>query len=165
MIYYLENVDLLKWFEEQSEICAIVHSCNCFHTMGGGIARQISTKYPQAYEADKKTLYGTPEKLGKFSIATLTDESNQPRKFIYNLYGQHRYGKDTRHTSYDAFVDGLNLIKIDAIQRKIKQLGLPFNIGCNLGGGNWDIIDFIINYTFKSINDFDVKICKYTPQV
>ena len=33
--------DLLK-----SDVPAIIHQCNCFHTMGGGIAVQIASKYP-----------------------------------------------------------------------------------------------------------------------
>lgn len=33
----------------------LIHGCNCFHTMGAGIARQIAQEFPQALETDKMT--------------------------------------------------------------------------------------------------------------
>ena len=57
----------------------IAHSCNTLNIMGGGIARQIKSRYPQAYEADTeihmRREYETPEEsvdlLGKYSKAEI----------------------------------------------------------------------------------------------
>lgn len=46
----------------------LIHGCNCFHTMGAGIARQIVREFPQALETDKMTAYGDPDKLGTLSL-------------------------------------------------------------------------------------------------
>lgn len=45
----------------------LIHGCNCFHTMGAGIARQIAREFPQALETNKMTAYGDPDKLGTLS--------------------------------------------------------------------------------------------------
>ena len=48
----------------------IIHGCNCFCTMGAGIARSIKECFPEAYEADCKTKRGKLSKLGSLSFAT-----------------------------------------------------------------------------------------------
>ena len=37
---------------EAGEFNIIVHGCNCFETMGSGIAREIHDRYPAAFDAD-----------------------------------------------------------------------------------------------------------------
>jgi hypothetical protein len=54
---------------EQGEFNIIVQGCNCFETMGSGIAREIKERYPAAYEADMKYSHaGDYDKLGCFSV-------------------------------------------------------------------------------------------------
>jgi O-acetyl-ADP-ribose deacetylase (regulator of RNase III) len=157
MIKILHNQCLLSWFDNCLDKCGIIHSCNCFHTMGGGIAFKIKDKFPQAYQADLKTPRGDSKKMGTFSLANVT-----PIKFIYNLYGQYEYGaKSIRHTSYDALVDGLYKIKDHALKNDIYALGIPFNVGCNLGGGNWNIVTSIIKSIFDVEDGVVLNICKY----
>jgi O-acetyl-ADP-ribose deacetylase (regulator of RNase III) len=160
MIKYLENKNLLTWFEEQKEPCAIAHQCNCFHTMGGGIARQISSRYPEALEADKDTPYGDKTKLGLFSVALVKGSKD---KLIYNVYGQHRYGTEKRHTSYDALVEGLARVQQDAQSNGLTKLGIPYNMGCKLGGGEWQIVKSIVEVTFAGNICFDLYVCRYEP--
>lgn len=40
----------------------IVHGCNCFNTMGAGIAKTIKQTFPEAYQADLKTEKGSKQK-------------------------------------------------------------------------------------------------------
>ena len=42
----------------------IVHGCNCFCAMGGGIARAIREEFPEAYAADLATLRGSRGRAG-----------------------------------------------------------------------------------------------------
>jgi O-acetyl-ADP-ribose deacetylase (regulator of RNase III) len=160
MIYLHDETSLVDWFEQQKEPVGIIQSCNCFHVQGAGLAKQISTKYPEALIADKGTGKGDMTKMGKFSIAK-TQES--PVKYVFNLYGQYNYGRDKRYTSYDAVVDGLERIKIKAKELGLKKLGLPCGMGCRLGGANWEIVKVIIMEIFP-INDnsgIDLHICQY----
>ena len=46
----------------------LIHGCNCFHTMGGGIAAKIAKEFPQALAIDKKTIRGDAGKLGGFNV-------------------------------------------------------------------------------------------------
>ena len=43
--------DLIK-MAESGQFDVIVHGCNCFCTMGGGIAAAIANNFPHAYEED-----------------------------------------------------------------------------------------------------------------
>ena len=41
----------------------IVHQCNCFHCMGGGVAYALSKTWPKVYEVDNETEYGSKDKM------------------------------------------------------------------------------------------------------
>lgn len=133
-----------------TEADAIINQCNCFHTMGGGIAKAISTKYPEAYKADLQTKYADYGKLGTFSIAQGSDG-----KFIYNMYSQFYFGSmgslpGDRQTNYEFFYSGLHFIKADA--KKVRGLGslaIPHGIGCGLARGSWNIIHEMIKDLFQ----------------
>jgi type IV secretory pathway TrbL component len=51
------------------EFDVIVHGCNCFCTMGAGIAKTIKQVFPAAYQADLATTAGDQAKLGTYSAA------------------------------------------------------------------------------------------------
>jgi len=136
---------------------AIIHQANCQNTMGSGIAKQIREKYPEAYEADCKTTAGDYNKLGKFSWVKAPDG-----KYIYNCYSQFRYGREKRHTNYEAIYTGLSSIKEHAISNQLYALSLPHNMGCMLGGGSWKIVNSIIEEVFDNA-DIKLYICRYVP--
>jgi O-acetyl-ADP-ribose deacetylase (regulator of RNase III) len=132
----------------------IMHSCNCMHIMGGGIALRIKEKFPEAYKADLETEKGDRTKLGTFSLAIL------PTNFhIYNMYGQFNIGMG-KNTSYDAFDTGLKRIEQHARENGLKKVGLPKNMGCRLGGGSWTVIHAIITDIFIN-SPLELFICNY----
>jgi len=136
---------------------AIIHQANCQNTMGSGIARQIRERYPEAYEADCQTTPGDIRKLGTFSWVKAKDG-----KFIYNCYSQYRYGREQRHTNYEAVYTGLSSIEQNARELGLTTLSLPYNMGCMLGGGNFHIVNAIIEVIFKD-SPIDLYICRYNP--
>jgi len=140
---------------------AIVHQANCFCTMGSGVAAQIRKKYPEAYEADCATEKGGESKLGTYSWALAEDG-----KYIFNLYSQFDFGYDGgRRTSYDALVNGFEKIK-DNAEKQVKVLGkafvvaIPYKIGSDLGGGNWQIVRAIIKEIFLDSEVELVVVCR-----
>lgn len=135
----------------------ILQQCNCFNTMGSGIAREIRLRYPEAYEADCKTIRGDRNKLGTITWA----KSSKDGKYIINMYSQFNYGKESRKTNYEAFANGLEVVKTFMLNNKLNSLSLPHKIGCALGGGNWTIVKTMIYESFKN-QPFDVCICKLT---
>lgn len=132
----------------------IAHSCNTLNIMGGGIAKQIKSRYPLVWEVDCTATEQQSNKLGSYSKATvksmfLPDERGR----IYNMYTQANIGADRRQVNYEAFYCALKAVQEDLlfIQHETGQpqvLGLPHGISCGLAGGNWDIIKAMIDDIF-----------------
>lgn len=153
MIKYIEG-DLLE-LAEQGQFDAIVHGCNCFNTMNSGIARQIREKYPIAFFYDCKTEKGDMLKLGSYTHCIPYEfEYNKSFFTIINAYTQYNYGTDSKKVDYDALT--LVMRKIN-FYFKGKRIGLP-KIGAGLAGGNWNIINKIIE---KELIDCDVTVVEY----
>lgn len=151
MIYDVD-ADLLAF----PDIDAFMHQCNCFWTMGAGIAKQIKDKYPEMYDADvKHGKRGDRFRLGTFSWVKCHDG-----KVGYNMYSQYNFGRDRRNTNYNALADGLEAICKHVITLGIERIGMPRNMGCTLGGGSWTVVRAIIEDTFKDYS-MAVYICNY----
>jgi O-acetyl-ADP-ribose deacetylase (regulator of RNase III) len=117
----------------------IVHGCNCFCTMGGGIARVIQAEFPEAYAADLVTIKGDRNKLGNFSHATVLRDKNQIT--IVNGYTQFHYSGDSVLVDYDAVRTLFSQIKK---QFSGTRIGYP-KIGAGLAGGDWSLLSEIID--------------------
>jgi len=138
------NGDLLKLALE-GKFDIIMHGCNCFCTMGSGIAKQIKEQFPEAYEADLKTKKGNILKLGNFTIAEVKREYTFK---IINCYIQYRYGREQVQVDYEALT--LCMRKINSLYSN-KRIGLPL-IGAGLAGGDWNKIEKIIETEFLNNN-------------
>lgn len=135
--------DLLQLTEE-GNFDVIVRGCNCFHKMGGGIARTIAQKYPSACQVDRSsTNYGDYDKLGSWSMF-------QFDKFIIvNAYTQYRPSNTEYVFEYTAFQ--LILQKL-AHYFSDKRIGFPY-IGMDLAGGNSErILDMIEEFAYTINN-------------
>jgi O-acetyl-ADP-ribose deacetylase (regulator of RNase III) len=125
----------------ESEEDVIVHGCNCLCTMGAGVAKQIAQQWPQAATADAATKYGDTMKLGTYSVAHGKTNSGKD-VFIVNLYTQYApSGPKFSPFNYMAFEIGLKKILQDFDG---KTIAMPC-IGAGLAGGNWYVIEDIIN--------------------
>lgn len=123
--------DLIQ-LAKSGEFNAIAHGCNCFCTMGGGIALQIKKNFPKAYRADLKTEKGDLSKLGTFTSAYVEKYDLD----VINLYTQYRYGGKGTYVNYYAVEDCMRNINA---RYKGCKIGFP-KIGCGLAGGDWKII-------------------------
>ncbi len=122
----------------KGEFDLIVHGCNCFCTMGAGIAKGIRAAFPAAYEADLGTDRGDRAKLGTCSSAVIERASGV--LVVVNAYTQFDYrGRGTK-VSYDAIRSCMRWIRE---HHAGKRIGLP-KIGAGLAGGDWPTIFGII---------------------
>lgn len=145
--------DLIKLFET-GEAKAIAHGCNCFHRMGSGIARQIADKYPQAPAVDREnTKYGDRSKLGSFTVCQIGPGWDGQR--IYNLYTQYDFGTDSRKADYTAI--SKVFAELDEWWNYDSPLYIPM-IGAGLAGGDWNVIQNIINQNTKYM---DIVVVEY----
>jgi O-acetyl-ADP-ribose deacetylase (regulator of RNase III) len=121
---------------EAGEFDIVVQGCNCFNTMGGGIAREIRERYPVAALVDNETQKGDYNKLGNYTTAFTG------KFLIVNAYTQYNMSQGTDVFEYTAF---------DLLCQKLhkaygtKKIGLPY-IGMGLAGGNKDVIMEQIEY-------------------
>lgn len=134
----MKNVtgDLLQ-LARNGEFDVIVHGCNCFCTMGAGIAKSIKAQFPEAYRADLLTAKGDKKKLGTISWA----HADQLDLIIVNGYIQFNWQGSGRKVEYDA---------VSAVFKRVKnqfsgqRIGYPA-LGAGLAGGDWAIISAIIS--------------------
>jgi O-acetyl-ADP-ribose deacetylase (regulator of RNase III) len=126
---------------------AIAHGCNCFHTMGSGIAKTVAEKYPEALQADKdQTLRGDETKLGTYSSVKVNNFT------IINAYTQYHMG---RNGKYKFIQQAFKRINKDFAG---KVVGIPL-IGCGIAGLKWDAVKEIINTVTP---DVDIIVVHYS---
>ena len=118
----------------QGEFDVIVHGCNCFHTMGAGIAKAIASTFPEALVADRTTSYGDASKLGTISTAQV--ERGQYKLVVVNAYTQFHWKGSGRKVDYGALGRCFGEI---AKSYSGSRIGYPL-IGAGLAGGDWTII-------------------------
>jgi len=126
---------------EAGEFDIVVQGCNCFNTMGGGIAREIRERYPMAATVDNETEKGDYNKLGNYTTAFTG------KFLIVNAYTQYNMSKGEDVFEYVAFELILQkLVK----QYGTKRIGFPY-IGMGLAGGNKDVILDMLEYYAQDV--------------
>jgi O-acetyl-ADP-ribose deacetylase (regulator of RNase III) len=136
-------------FAQEGKFDVIGHGCNCFCTMGKGLAVSMKKAFPEIVMADQCTRKGDKKKLGTFTHVDYGD------LIVLNLYTQYdyalKYGDDLVFANYDAIRDCMKGIKK---RYSGKRIGLPL-IGAGLAGGDWNKISQIIE---DELGDEDVTI-------
>jgi O-acetyl-ADP-ribose deacetylase (regulator of RNase III) len=134
---------------EQGKFDVIIQGCNCWNVQSAGLAKEIKKRYPQAYEADLQTRKGDVSKLGTYSHSLVISNVNSDIEFtIINAYTQYKYWGSSPNINYKAVQSVMKLIKKDFSGKKI---GYPL-IGAGLAGGNWTILENIINSELQGEN-------------
>ena len=145
-------LDLINKSSENKTLNVFVQSCNCQNVMGKGIAKAISTAYPEVARADNATKAGDRAKLGTYTYARVKDNV-----VIANAYGQYNYGwlnpldSTGRQTDYIALQKALTAIRDDFANESTQPVAfyLPRAIGSGLAKGNYNTIRNILEEVFK----------------
>jgi len=141
MIVKIIKNDIVKLFLT-NEYDYMVHGCNCFCTMGAGIAKHIAMNFPEAIEADLNTKKGDINKLGTYSSA-ITKYG-----IIINAYTQYNYGKGLM-VDYGAIENCFRKLNRELIPGS--KVLIP-KLGSGLGGGEWKIIKSLIDSNTDNLN-------------
>lgn len=160
--------DLIK-LAEQGYFDYIVHGCNCFCVMGGGIAAQLSIKYPQVLQADHCTKAGDSTKLGFWTEAVVRDDLHSFT--VINAYTQYRPSTGSDVFEYDKFGEFLSRFstyigqeyrfRLEEDSNHVKiSIGFPM-IGAGLAGGDWSRILAMIEDFAETTIGADVTIVKF----
>ena len=126
---------------ERGNFDIVVQGCNCFNTMGGGIAREIRERYPQCAEVDAATQYGDYMKLGTWTY------HKEPKFTIINAYTQYNMSTGEDVFEYTAF----QLILEKLARLGPVRFGFPY-IGMGLAKGNKEVILAMLEDFAKEIS-------------
>jgi len=128
------------------EFDLIIHGCNCFCTMGAGIAKTIKQNFPEAYKADLKTEKGDKSKLGTISFSE--SETYNGKLIVVNGYTQFNWRGTGKKADYDAIRKVFKTVR-----EKFSGLRISYPaIGAGLAGGNWKTISEIIEQELEGEN-------------
>lgn len=133
-------------FAIEGKFDVIIHGCNCFCTMGAGIAKTIKHKFPEAYKADLKTEKGDKAKLGTISWAK--SKTTYGKLIIVNGYTQFNWRGNGQKVDYTAIREVFKEVKDKFSGMRI---GYPA-IGAGLAKGDWKVISEIIDEELKGEN-------------
>lgn len=135
-----------------TEIERIVHGCNAQGVMGSGVAAIIRDRYTLAYDLYRKEYEYRDLTLGNIIIVP----SNG--KVIINAITQEYYGIDgSRYVSYDAFSEAMSRINNFCKVNGFNDIAMPM-IGAGLGGGDWNVIEAIIESELKYVQPVVYKL-------
>ncbi len=151
------------------EFDVIAHGCNCFCTMGAGLAPQMAKAFGcDLFPLENEMYRGDINKLGQIDYGFFEINDGKVRKMtgihpynleVVNCYSQYGFGINHKEGSVaplDYSALALCFKKMNHIF-KGKHIGLP-QIGCHLAGGDWDIVKDMIQRIFK---DCQVTIVIY----
>jgi O-acetyl-ADP-ribose deacetylase (regulator of RNase III) len=130
-------------------LTVVAHCANCQHTFGSGIALSIKNLYP-AYAADTEAANNKSNKLGEISYVGLKRDDKP--FVVFNLYGQHLYGTDSRKVNYEAVYVALEKMRNVCEMAKIDPkptVGFPYKMGADRAGGDVRIIERMIEVVFE----------------
>lgn len=153
--------NLLDMFDN-GDFDVIVHGCNCYCNMNGGIAAQIAARYPEAQEADNRTECGDESKVGTVDYVWMSSWLSKwlpsvcKPKVIVNAYTQASPGRDGREEA--VFLAFFALAKDNKFSRKIK-IGIPA-IGCGIAGLEWEEVEAIID---QIKGHMDITLVEFVP--
>lgn len=136
----------------------IAHGCNAQGVMGSGVAALVKAKYPAAFEqyvADlemmaKDESHKDVSPLGYVSFWSPTDliDLTPDRLLIANCITQNLFGRyGSKFVSYDAIHSCFAVLESVAKMNRM-TINIP-RIGAGLGGGDWSVIEAVINSVCK----------------
>lgn len=127
-------------FEYMSKTDAVMHQVNCRGVMGGGIAALIKSRYFKHFEDYISHINSVVEDkkhpLGTYVVSSFPGQSD-----IVGVFGQDSYSHDGVATVYSALEKS---IKDAVVKNKYKKIAVPYNIGCDLAGGDWTVVSEIL---------------------
>ena len=144
----------------QSNADIICHQVNCQGVMGAGLAKQIKNKYPIVFKHYKNLVDDFDGKRSLMMGFILPVYASIPKPIIINCFAQYSFGTDRRQTDYAALKNCLiSIIEYAKSFEKTPMIAFPYGMGCGLAGGDWKVVEPMINETFADY-DGEILICE-----
>jgi O-acetyl-ADP-ribose deacetylase (regulator of RNase III) len=135
-----------------TDIYTIIHGCNAQGVMGSGVAKIVREQFPYAYDEYVERHSETGLILGDFICVPATNIVTKEQKMIVHAITQNLFGKDEqRYVSYDAVAEAMYNINRQWKNHSTEtHVAMP-QIGAGLGGGDWRVIEAIIESEMTDI--------------
>lgn len=131
----------------------IGHQVNCKGVMGRGVALDLKQTHFKVFQQYKD--YCLSNECGTILLGQ-TQFIEDGDKIFANLFGQYTYGTKCKQTLPESFEKALiNLYNYAKTNNY--SVSIPYKIGCNLGGGDWEEIENII---IKVFHDYPIVLYK-----
>lgn len=131
------------------EVDVLIHQCNAQGVMGSGIAKQVKERISMAYEVYRSQYEENDNRLYLSDVVGATGlvrPTQRKHGIVLNVIGQDKYtNRSICNTNYAALGKGL-ISCLEWIEND-DVVAMP-KIGAGLGGGNWTVIEAIINSVF-----------------
>lgn len=132
----------------------IGHQVNCMGVMGSGVAKALREKYSDLYPEYQRYCRQVVNNLDLLGCCQITKVQN---RYVANLFGQLSYGRGrTRYTRYKSLRAALSKLK-EFGRKSGYSIALPYNIGCGLANGDWEVVYKMIDEVFE---DYKVTLYK-----
>jgi hypothetical protein len=153
----------------------IVHSVNCIGAVGG-LAGAIGSKWP--VNAGEYRSHVRSQKSPIMLLGSVFEVNVAHNLFVANLFGQYNIGTSKQQTEYSALIRGFDKIAytyfvgndtetsddgvfgINEHPITLKDIYIPYKIGCGLGGASWNIVEEILHKIFDNSHK-NVYICRH----
>lgn len=140
-----ECIKVVKGDLLQAKEDIICHQVNAQGVMGAGLATKIKKHYPEAFARYRELCLR--ENKGKQLLGTCQIIKSKD-KYIANIFGQHKFGRNGVFTEMDALKEAFYSLKVRA-QKHNLTVAIPFKFGCGLAGGDWNEVFKLIEETFS----------------
>lgn len=128
----------------------LVHGCNARGAMGRGLAKQVRTRYPQAYAAYRRAYQQFGLEVGEVIWYPVRTDRGEARLVIANAVIQADYGTTRRQVNYGALERCFKQVARIARLHGLSDVHFPL-IGCGLAGGEWNLVEPIIERTLEGL--------------
>lgn len=114
----------------------ILQQVNCKGVIGKGLAKQIKEDISDEDFNKYKLLCKTHGNKLLSKILVMQSKKYRNRKYIY-IFAQDDYGYGKCFTDYKALEQALT--KISTLKKDV-VIAIPYNLGCELAGGDWNVV-------------------------
>lgn len=121
----------------------IAHQVNCTNHIGSGVAKALIQKWPMVKSEYHSwcNQFGTQNILGHVQLLVINSGL-----YIANNFSQKDKGYDGKlYTNYEAVRKCFETLNTMNTTLYKTQIYIPFGYGCCLGGGDWNIIESIVD--------------------
>ena len=151
----------------KKEFSVIAHCVNDVNRMGSGVALALMNRWPEIkseyHKWGNSGFYLSGKSKVPFVLGQIQLVPVKKNLQVCNLIGQRDITpyEDIPPVRYQSVLEGMKRLKNWMVKNKYNTLAIP-RICCGLAGGDWKIIEKILNSSFKD-TDFEIIVYDNEP--